>query len=493
MSVSELQALATRAMDAAKDAGASYADVRVAEQHSLGPVDKLRVFLDTRCAFGVRALVDGVWGFAYGRLPTADAIVQCAQEAVSAGRVAARLTTLKGSTLREDWIPAPVATGEWRMPIRVDPFAIPIQQHAEQLDVLTWTIERTPGASANPWTQWTRETRVFAATTGSVLTQHLYRADVQIGAQVRYGQNHVNVQVPGIHCASTGYEILLAPDGQDRCKIAAEEAVWLSRLPMRPLDVGRYPVIFDGHVMGDMLITIVGPSGELDRVLGHDINEKSPWSLDLLGSPVAGSLMTVTGHRAMPSMSAVQWDDEGAAPQEHVLIRDGMLHDYHTSGQTVSALKSWYAQQGYPLHSNGCAVAVEAQKTVATLPPHLAMMSSTSRMGLEEMYKEMNRGVVVMTNGQINTDQQLVSGSISSGSMLFEISRGKIVRRLKNMALQFNTTPFLKGLTAVGDQTTVCHQDGWRYKGMPWQESRQSATAPAGMFKEVNVISTGGS
>src|SRR5688572_26763289 len=104
-SPSTLQTLALRAMDAAKDAGAQYADVRVAEQHVLMP-ELDRVILRTHFGFGVRALMDGVWGFAYGRSPNVDAIARCAQDAVAAGRLAARLNSGTDAA-SQDWAPAP--------------------------------------------------------------------------------------------------------------------------------------------------------------------------------------------------------------------------------------------------------------------------------------------------------------------------------------------------------------------------------------------------
>src|SRR5688572_4962621 len=64
-----LRTLANAAIDAARSAGARYADVRVAEQHSLviiaigGTTLPLRVFLAPEFMYGVRVFVDGTWAF----------------------------------------------------------------------------------------------------------------------------------------------------------------------------------------------------------------------------------------------------------------------------------------------------------------------------------------------------------------------------------------------------------------------------------------------
>jgi TldD protein len=493
-----LKILASSAMDAARRAGASYADVRVAHRDVLSCERDPKVSLQSYCAYGVRAQVNGAWGFAYGLSPSVDAAVQCAQQAVSAARTSAKLSTrftVEPATIDHDhWTPPPVVTGEWHMPVQVDPFAVPIQQQIELLEAIHWTIERIPGAAGGIVADWSRETRVVAATTGTLVTQHRYLADVRSNCIVRYGRNGVWVLVPGIQCTPTGYELLLAPDLQDRCKAATEDAVEFSRVPMRPLDIGRYPVVFDGYSMARVLTNLVGPSAELDRVLGHDVDASgtSRWSLDRLGTPVASPLMTVSGHRTIPeALNAAPWDDEGSVPHPHTIIRDGILVDYHTTSQTVPALARWYAQQGKQLQSNGCAVAPTADMAVNVRPAHLTMTAGGVGTSLQDLYKDMTRGLLVLQCGWIAPDQQLSSGSIDSTEMLFEIARGKIVRRLTDSVLQFRTVPLLEGLTAIGDRTTLRYRDSYLTKGIPWQTTRQSATAPAAFFRSVDVISPG--
>jgi len=496
LEASDFRALATAAVDAAKSAGASYADIRIAERNWMIAEDR-RVVLETTCTYGVRALVDGKWGFSYGRAPTPEAVVQCAHEAVSSGRLSAQLSARTRASGAErnvpEWTPAPAATGEWRTPIEIDPFQVPVQEHSEFAHALAMVASRLPGVDGGLEVQWIRETRTFASTVGSLLTQYLCRClpmSVQ-NMTAHFGGNRVNFCVDGIRWTSGGYEVLRKPGWMDRFQQASEDAVWLSRLPMRPTDVGRYPVVFDGTVTGALLGVIIGPSLELDRVLGFESEASgtSRFTPELLGTAISSPLVTVTGNRAMPSVSAVKWDDDGNEPQEHTLIRDGVLTDYHTNGQTVGALKSWYDRQGKPLRSNGCAVAPEALHAVTVQPPELSMAPNRSTTSLQDLYKGMKRGIAVLNTGWIAPDQQLTSGSISSWDGVYEVSNGKIVRRLVGMGLEFSTVPFIKNIVAVGDQSTVRHQDISTSKGMPWVDVRHGADAPAVLFKDINVIS----
>jgi len=485
----DMKALAQRAIDTAKQGGADYADIRVSERHTLRlfPPAINNVALQTEFTFGIRALVDGVWGFSYGRAPDGDNIAQYTRDAVSAARLAAKLGA--AAPVR-DWAPPPPATGEWTVPIEIDPFTVPIQQQAELINAVDTTVQRIPGSMGSFETEWVRETRVCASTTGTLISQQLYRAYPRYQAAARYGLNYMPLRVPGFHWKSAGYELYAMPGLMDKFKEATEEATWFARLPMRALDVGRYPVALDGAIMGSVLITLLSQSLELDRVMGMEVDASgtSRMTPDLLGTTIMSPLVTVNAHRNAPSVTAVKWDDEGGLAQEHTVIRNGVLVDYHTSSETLPALKSWYQKENVPLRSNGCAGAIEARKPVSIHPPQLVMTPSKSKASLEELYKDMKKGIVVMREAWITTDQQLASGAIGWGQM-YEVSQGKIVRRLKDMQLQFNTLPFLKGITAIGDATTVQDQDVSTSKGLPWVSTPAGATAPAALFKEVNAVS----
>jgi TldD protein len=501
-----LRTLATRAVDAATHAGASYADVRIAEQQILRPdVDAIgrSVNIASRCLYGVRARVDGVWGFAYGRVPTPDAIAHCAEDAVMLARTSAHLSSSRGRN--DAWMPAPAITGEWRSPVQVDPFTVPLQEHAELMTALMMATSYVHGAMFSVKPRWERETRVFAASSGSLLTQHRHIAKFDNNHYVISGHNWVGLRIPELHGAAVGLEVLRDPTLQDRIKAIAEDTEQLTRLPVGMFDVGRYPVVCDGVAMGAVLTSLVGPAVELDRVLGdeNDTAGTSPFSVDHLGTLVTSPLLTVTAHRSAPSITAARWDDDGAEVRSHTVIREGRLTDFHTNGHTVSALQSWYQQHGLPVSSNGCATAVQASHLPLLQSPHLTMTPATANVSLDDLCRDVKRGLLVVHQDWIAPDQQLTSatifarmgsyaaGDVQAGGMLFEIAQGKIVRRIKQMALQLHTLPFLKGMTAVGGTQTVCDTAAFISKGLPWQTAYKGTTAPAVLFKEVDAITVG--
>jgi len=111
--------LALEALNAAKAAGAQYADARVGNyrrqtlntrEHQITGVTDSESY-----GIGVRTLVDSAWGFASTATMTKDAVARCAREAV-------RLSRAAKSTMRRPVELAPVAPakGTWITPIGHD-------------------------------------------------------------------------------------------------------------------------------------------------------------------------------------------------------------------------------------------------------------------------------------------------------------------------------------------------------------------------------------
>src|SRR6185503_108363 len=128
-----IRSLMMTALNTAKSAGASYADVRIGRyQNSIVFTREQQIVntadVDTIGA-GVRALVDGTWGFGASKTLTPDGIATATREAVAiakANRIArdqpVQLTPVQAY---------PNAT--WKSSFRIDPFTIPIEQRADLL------------------------------------------------------------------------------------------------------------------------------------------------------------------------------------------------------------------------------------------------------------------------------------------------------------------------------------------------------------------------
>jgi TldD protein len=433
-------------------------------------------------------LVDGTWAFAYGTTPTTGAIAKAARDAVAIARGYARI-----ATKRVELAPAPVATGEWSTPMQLDPFAVPLRDQFALLGAYLDASARVlDAATMGLQFQWRRETRVFASTDGALTTQILRKSDPEVTVAGGSGMGTVSLVPMGVSAGVGGYETVAVARFQEELERVALEAVRLSRLPRRPLEAGRYPVVFDGFTFGAAFGSTVGAALEADRVLGYEADAAGTSYLtpDLLGTPIGSPLLNVTGDRTAPYTSAVQWDDEGVVPRPFPLVTEGRLVDYCTSRQTAVAFREWYEKQGKPVQSNGCAVSPDVDNPMLIRAPHLVVAPSRTSVSLDDLCRSVQRGLLVRSASYFSADQQLSSASLTFGGTVLEIAQGKIVRRVHNTGFRFNSRQFWKSLTALGDTGTIQNSSFNRPKGQPWRYVLHGATAPAGLFKDLNVFST---
>ncbi|HEX8905530.1 MAG TPA: DNA gyrase modulator, partial [Longimicrobiaceae bacterium] len=124
----EYRELARRALDAARTAGASYADVRINRNRSQAISTRERRITGFQDAetfgFGVRVLAGGAWGFAASRDLNLDEVQRVARQAVAQARANAAMR-------REPVQLAPVERypdATWRSPIQADPFEVPVEE-----------------------------------------------------------------------------------------------------------------------------------------------------------------------------------------------------------------------------------------------------------------------------------------------------------------------------------------------------------------------------
>jgi TldD protein len=496
-----LRTLAMAAVEAGRAAGASFTDVRVAEREvntvelSIRDFDPV-IWLETTFQYGVRVLVNGVWAFEHGTAATIDGVAAAARRAVASAR---GYNAVSASSSHADLSSNPATTGSWETPIEIDSFGVSLQDQFALLAACRETAQRVLGGGTAQMDghgfgvgiKSAREVRTFASSEGALLTQTLFRTEPNIAVGVGRGTSSVTVWSPTLVSQAAGYEAVHLPDLQEQLKSLTEEAAQIATLPQRPMEVGRYPVVFDGFSTGALLGQTIGHALELDRVRGDDADASGTSYLappdTTLGMPLFASLLNVTGHRAHPTFSAVKWDDEGVEPAAHQVIAEGRVVDYHSGRDSAPLLRDWYQRQGRAIRSNGCAVAPSAGDPVLIRAPHLTM--ATGSASLDDMIKGVTRGVLIRQVSHVSVAQQMGAGSIVFGAF-FEIERGQVVRRIAGAALQFNTKAIWKSLTAVGDPSTMRTSYVREFKGQPWVLTASGATAPAAVFKDVNVVTS---
>src|SRR5436190_2291994 len=173
-----LSALASFALERAKKAGATYADVRINRYRSQVVSMRSQADSATRVlnhvpsvsdsetfGFGVRVLAGGAWGFAASHAVTEDAIARAAQDAVEIAKA--------NSSLRREPVrlaPTKAYKDVYRTPVARDPFEVPIGEKLELLRSANAESKKVPGVfSVSSVVAQRVEHRFFASTEGSVI------------------------------------------------------------------------------------------------------------------------------------------------------------------------------------------------------------------------------------------------------------------------------------------------------------------------------------
>ncbi|HXC25532.1 MAG TPA: TldD/PmbA family protein [Gemmatimonadaceae bacterium] len=481
-----MQVLALRAVEAARSAGATYADARltrevmhVFDMQGVGG----RVFqVREEIGVGVRALVDGAWGFASSFYWDPDAVVRMARDAVAQAK-----DNATGAAGTVELGQVPVVTGRWETPIGIDPFTIPIEEKFAAF--VEWKVcaERAGcpiegGGSYNTLT-FIRQERVLATSEGTLVTQTLHRSGGDIRCTLG-GHRGLEAFLPCDTPAGQGWERFAQIPAQVDAMHDALQAQAAIEDRGRPVDAGRTTVVCDGATMAALLGCTLGIATQLDRALGYEANAGGTSFLDdplaMVGHlPLASPLVTVTANRTAPTqLATVQWDDEGVVPQPFTLVKDGVLVDFQTTREQAAWLAPYYQSHDWPVHSNGCAAAQDANCIPMQMLPNLSLEPSASAIGLEDLVKDVETGLLI-ENGFAGCDFQARTGRLWVpdrdwvGVNMRKITKGVVGERLHGGSILFATRDLWTHVVAVGGETTV---GGQAYSD--WIESGSSNSPP---------------
>ena len=508
--VEPMQALALTAVEAAKAAGAVYADAKLTrivqhQYHCSGNMFDRDVEL---VGLGVRVVVNGYWGFASSPFWTTDEAAQLARNAVLQAKENA-----KGPTRTVDLgTRPPVVTGIWATPIRIDPFSITIEEKRDFIDY--WKKEAEQQSvpfdqnGINCLLNFDRQERVVATSDGSLFSQTTYETAGAIEVVSSRGAGGApggpKAPVQGLARAAKGWELFLDAKIPEQFPRLREELTRKTSGPgvqQRPAIVGRYRLVCDGATMANLLEKTLGTGTQLDRALGYEANATGTSFLDdplgMVGSyHVAGPSVTVTANRSAPAqLATVKWDDEGVVPADLPLVKDGVLVDFQTTREQAAWLAPYYQKAHRPLRSNGYAASESGLATTLQMMPNLAMMPDATSGSLDDFVAAVPDGILI-ENAWVDSDWQGRSGLILGGTFR-QIKYGRLGAALQQGAIMFDTLDFWKKISAVGNASTVGGLDVTQYelfipdrwkKGEPPQATSHSVRAVAAIIENQPLI-----
>jgi TldD protein len=477
-----MQDIAEAALQAALDAGAIYADVRVQEIEN-EELSVRNAVLETAehsssAGVGVRVLVDGAWGFAATFDLDGGQPLEAARRAVEVGRASA---LVKHSDVA--LAPAEPQTGHYETPVEEDPFAVGLGEKVDLLIAASAAMRIDPRILASSSSlELRRERTVFASSEGSLLTQTILQTGTGISATAADDHDAQRRSYPGAHGgqhAAAGFEMVRRLRLVEEAPRVAEEALALLTAPACP--TGPTTLILDGSQVALQIHESVGHPTELDRILGMEAAYAGTSFLRPgdLGHLVYGSpqVTIVSDGTAPGGLGTVGWDDEGVRPSPTDLIRDGLLVGFQTSRETAAAIGQ--DRSNGTMRADGWINYPLIRMTNVNLLP-----GTTS---LEELIGRTEAGIYMVTNRSWSIDDMRKNFQFGC-EIAWEITGGKLGRMLKNPTYQGMTTEFW------GSCDGIAGAPEWQLwgvpncgKGQPPQVARVAHGAAPARFRNVSV------
>ncbi len=493
-----IKALMQVALDVAKSGGASYADVRVSarRQQNVGTRDRIVTGVGDSDTFGlgVRTLVDGSWGFAATSNMTKDAIANAARSALEQAK-ANRASQLKPVILA----PTPGnQIGEWKSPIKVDPFTVSIPEKVALLLAANESALKVKNVRQVQSSMFfLKEEKTLMTSDGSYIVQTVYRTQPSMSITVVNDDrsDFQSRQSNDVAPMGRGYEHVTDADLGGNAPRWAEEAV--QKLSAKPVEPGRYDLLLHPSNLWLTCHETIAHPTELDRALGFEANYAGTSFVappdKVLGKLKFGSdIMNVVGDRDQEgSLGRVMWDDEGVRPVKFDIIKNGLFVDYQTTREQASMLSDYYKKVGKPVRSYGCSYAQSWADVQFQRMPNVSIQPGKNDYVWEDMISQVDKGIAIVGDGSFSIDQQRYNGQFA-GQVFYEVKGGKIVGMLKDVAYQFKTPQFWGSMKVIGGPRSY-HLGGafGDAKGQPGQSNSVSHGCPPALFSQVNIINTG--
>jgi TldD protein len=481
------------ALDAARGERATYADARIVNRRTqyLSVRDRQRDELNEAETFGigVRALVDGAWGFASSENVSRQEGRRVAEQAVQQARINSRLNERAVELAPVD----PYPEGVWHSPMRIDPFSVPINDKAELLINANSVALSVPSVrSAFSFMSFVREEKMFASTDGSIIAQTSYRSfpsmTVTAGANdstYRHARSTGEIAPMGL-----GYEHVMSANLSERARELADEAV--QGLSATAVDPGLYDLILDPTNLQYTIHETIGRATELDRALGYEASNVAPSFLaqpeEVIESLQYGpEFMNILCDRTQRGgLATVGWDDEGVPQDSWPIIRDGIFVDYQTTREQVARIADLTGTD----HSHGCSAAQSWEHMQMQRMPNVSLLPGEDDYVVDDLIAATDRGIYIKGMGSSGVDRS-PAGFQFGGEAFFEVRGGQIVGQLKDVAYRGSTLEFWNSMDMLGGHRSyVLGGTMDDLKGQPAQKHAVSHGCPPARFHQCAVLNT---
>ena len=411
-------------LSTAKELGAQFADIRLetSEGTLISVKDgKTKISSSNELGAGIRAFLEGAWGFAYTTQVDVNGLMECAESAV-------KLAKALYKRAEKFSIDIPVFDDKVKADVKLDPTSIPISDKLEYVlrqDTEAKESDARVSSSEIGYTDIVGQ-KIIANSEGTCVDETTVRSIARAMIFAKEG----SVRQSGYKAkgGSSGFELFL--HDADIGKIAANQAV--SLLDAVPAPSGKFDAIFDPSLSGVFAHEAFGHASEADAVitgtsvLGGKLSEK-----------IGSDLVTIVDDPTLDSYGFMAYDDEGVQTKRKVLMEKGIMKSYLMDIETGSRL-------GHG--SNGSA---RSQRYDS---PPIVRMSNTFFVPGDLKFDELLEGF----DGLYFVGWQYGYTTPSTGMLTFKsreayfIENGELKRHLRDAALSGMTLEMLCNIDAMG-------------------------------------------
>jgi len=488
-----MQELAAVALDTARSKGASYADIRInryKQQALFAREDHVQnATAQERYGFGVRVLVDGVWGFAASMQVSKDHVARITAEAVSIARA-------NRATMRDpvELVPIPKAVDTWQTPIIKDPFRVSIQTKADLLLAMNAAALKAGASFVNSGVFSVAEDKYFASTDGCAISQLLTRVwPLCIVTVVDKSTGRFDTRAVLSSPMGTGWEYVESYPLVAEAAQAAEQCK--EKLVAKSVTPGKKDLVLSPENMWLTIHESIGHPTELDRALGYEANFAgtsfvTPDQLNKLQYGAAKWMNVVGDKTQREGLATCGYDDDGVKTTQFDIVKDGRFVGYQTIREQIAR----YGKSLGDTRLKACCYADDYSSNPFQRMPNVSLRPHDwggKKVGWEQMVADVKDGVLIEGAGSFSIDQQRYNFQFG-GQVFWEIKNGKKVGMLRDVAYQARTPQFWGSLDMVGsDHFYKLGGSFFDGKGQPIQTNSVSHGSSWCRFRGVNVINTG--
>jgi TldD protein len=468
---------AEAAVQAALDAGATYADARVMQRRYESMTSRNGAIEDVGqsedAGIGVRALVGSGWGF-YAVPDLDDA---------SARLAGARATAIAVSSASVSRSATPLLAGEahvgsWSSECRIDPLGVSLASKGDMLTRASATMVDHGADLAEAMYQIWDTAKWFVSSEGARIDQRVRECGSGIMATSIGDGETQRRSYPAARgqYGTRGWELVEEIDIEAHAARVAEESRALLSAPVCPS--GETTLILGGEQMALQIHESVGHAIELDRILGWEAAYAGTSWLDLakLGTLQYGSeLMNITIDPTIPgALGSFGYDDEGTAATPRDAVRGGTWVGVLAGRDSAAVAGLDYAGS---VRADGWARLPMVRMTNVGLEP--------GPHTLEEIIAATDDGIYMETNRSWSIDDKRLNFQFGT-EVGYEVKDGQLGRLLRNPTYTGIGPQFWRSLDMLSSEIVSWGTPNCG-KGQPGQTGHTGHPAAPGRFRNVRV------